>query len=270
MKKTAAARMLRYARRRAGLSQRALAALASVPQPAIARIERGAVSPRVDTLAELLGAAGASLEVVPAAGLGVDRSLIRASLGRTPEERIRTAGAAAQSLAPFWRDSRPAEFMPEAVIGLLGRHDVRYVLIGAMAAITRGSPLVTQAIDICYDREPGNLERLADALREVHAAPRGADPGLPFRLDARTLAKGDAFTFTTVVGWLDVMATPSGVAGYSELARTADAYELFGHRVLVASLDDLIRMKRAAGRRKDLLAVEELAALRDTIEQERT
>jgi hypothetical protein len=52
-----------------------------------------------------------------------------------------------------------------------------------------------------------------------------------------------------------------------ELARTADAYELFGHRVLVASIDDLIRMKRAAGRSKDLLAVEELGALREELDR---
>lgn len=159
------------------------------------------------------------------------------------------------------------EFQPEAVIGLLGRHEVRYVLIGGLAAITHGAPLVTQDIDVCHDREPANLERLADALREVHADLRGAEPGHPFRLDARTLANGDAFTFTTDVGWLDIMATPSGVGGYEELARTADAYTLFGHRVLVASIDDLIRMKRAAGRTKDLLAAEELAALRDTLDR---
>ena len=48
------ARILRHARRHAGLTQRALAQLAGIPQPAIARIERGAVSPRVSTLAELL------------------------------------------------------------------------------------------------------------------------------------------------------------------------------------------------------------------------
>jgi hypothetical protein len=162
---------------------------------------------------------------------------------------------------------RPADFQPEAVIELLGRHEVRYVLIGGLAAITHGAPLVTQDIDVCYAREPGNLEHLADALREVHADLRGAEPGLPFRLDARTLAMGDAFTFTTDVGWLDIMATPSGVSGYGELARTADTYPLFGYSVQVASLDDLIRMKRAAGRPKDLLAVEELAALRDTLER---
>ncbi len=159
------------------------------------------------------------------------------------------------------------EFQPAAVIGLLGRHEVRYVLIGGLAAITHGAPLVTQDIDICYAREPRNLEHLADALREVHATLRGAEPDLPFRLDARTLANGDAFTFTTDVGWLDIMATPSGVAGYDELVRTADAYDLFGHRVAVASIEDLIRMKRAAGRPKDLLAVEELGALRDEVER---
>ena len=164
---------------------------------------------------------------------------------------------------------RSAEFQPETVIELFGRHKVEYVLIGGLAAITHGAPLVTQDIDVCYDRGADNLQRLADALREVHAELRGAEPGLPFRLDALTLAKGDAFTFTTDAGWLDIMATPAGVAGYEELARTADVYELFGHRVLVASLDDLIAMKRAAGRPKDLLAVEELAALRDTIEGDR-
>ena len=72
---------------------------------------------------------------------------------------------------------------------------------------------------------------------------------------------------TTDLGAIDLLATPAGTDGYEDLARTADAFELFGQRVLVASLDDLIRMKRAAGRTKDLLAVEELGALRDELDQ---
>ena len=162
---------------------------------------------------------------------------------------------------------RGAEFQPEAVIRLLGRHEVRYVLIGGLAAITHGAPLVTQDVDLCYARDADNLERLADALQEVHAEHRGAEPGLSFRLDAQTLAKGDVFTFTTDVGWIDIIGMPSGVAGYDDLARTADAFELFESRVLVASVVDLIRMKRAAGRPKDLLALEELGALRDELEK---
>lgn len=160
---------------------------------------------------------------------------------------------------------RHGDFQPEAVIRLLGRHRVRWVLIGGLAAITHGAPIVTQDIDICHARDEENLERLADALTEVHAELRGADPCLPFRLDARTLRAGDAFTFTTDVGWLDILATPRGTTGYDDLARTADAFDLFGQRVLVASVDDLIRMKRAAGRPKDLIAVEELGALRDEL-----
>lgn len=162
---------------------------------------------------------------------------------------------------------RTAEFQPEAVIGLLGDHDVRYVLIGGLAAVTHGAPIVTQDVDICYARDPDNLEQLAAALQKVHAYLRGADPGLPFRLDARTLAMGDAFTFTTDLGWIDILATPAGTEGYDDLARTADAFQLFGHRVLIAAVDDLIRMKRAAGRPKDLLAIEELGALRQELDR---
>lgn len=159
------------------------------------------------------------------------------------------------------------DFDPEAVIRLLGRHGVRYVLIGGLAAVTHGAPLVTQDIDLCYARDDADLERLAAALREVHAYLREADRDLPFRLDARTLRAGDAFTLTTDVGWVDLLGTPAGTAGYEDLARTADTFELFGHRVLVASVDDLMRMKRAAGRPKDLLALEELGALREELDR---
>ena len=93
--------MLRYARRRAGLTQRALAERAAVYQPAIARIESGAVSPQLDTLTQLLHAAGATLEIAPLAGAGVDRTLIRAALALTPEERIRAAGRAGRNLTAF-------------------------------------------------------------------------------------------------------------------------------------------------------------------------
>ena len=164
---------------------------------------------------------------------------------------------------------RTSDFQPEAVIRLLGRHEVRYILIGGLAAVTHGAPIVTQDIDLCYARDAENLARLAAALQDVHAYLRGADAGLPFRLDARTLAKGDAFTFTTDLGWIDILATPAGTAGYEDLARTAQAFNLFGHRVLIAAVDDLIRMKRAAGRPKDLLAIEELGALREELDRDR-
>lgn len=101
-----AARILRYARRRAGLTQRALATVTGIPQPAIARIEGGAVSPRLDTFERLLSGAGATLELTPRLGDGVDRTLIRASLARTPEERVLAGGRAARNLAAFLEAAR--------------------------------------------------------------------------------------------------------------------------------------------------------------------
>jgi predicted transcriptional regulator len=94
-----AERMLRHARRRAGMSQRELARSTGVAQPAIARIERGCVSPTIETLERLLAGTGFNLEVAPRLGVGVDRSLIQEMLRRTPEQRLIAAAGAAGDVA---------------------------------------------------------------------------------------------------------------------------------------------------------------------------
>lgn len=90
--------MLRKARRRAGLTQRSLAARTGVAQPTVARIERGLEVPRVDTMQRLLEACGETLEAGPRRGLGVDRSLIREMLSRSPAERLALVPAEADVL----------------------------------------------------------------------------------------------------------------------------------------------------------------------------
>jgi hypothetical protein len=161
----------------------------------------------------------------------------------------------------------PPAFDPLRALQALHHHRVRFVVIGAFAGRLLGSPTVTRDLDICYARDRANLEALAAALQDLHARLRGVDDDLPFRLDARSLAAGDGFTFITDAGDLDVMAIPAGTLGYDELARTAEQSNLGGLRVRVASIDSLIRMKRAAGRPKDLIEVEVLAALRDELDQ---
>lgn len=161
--------------------------------------------------------------------------------------------------------SRPP-FDPRRALAVLAQHEVRFVVIGGLAANALGSPVVTFDLDICYARDPKNLERLAVALNELGAKLRGAPADLPFLLDAKTLKAGDHFTFETDAGPLDCLGTPAGSDGYESLSSRAKWHEIAGHSVAVTSLDDLIAMKRAAGRRKDLLAIEELMALRDEIE----
>jgi hypothetical protein len=126
--------------------------------------------------------------------------------------------------------------------------------------------MITGDLDICYARDDQNLERLASALRDLHATLRGAPADVPFRLDARTIRAGDHFTFSTSLGPLDCLGTPSGTEGFADLDVAATDEDLDGLTVRVASVDDLIRMKRAAGRPKDLIAVEWLGALRDELE----
>ncbi len=155
-------------------------------------------------------------------------------------------------------------FDAAALVQTLQRHEVDFVIIGGIAGQLWGSPTITQDLDICYAREKPNLEHLAEALRELHAKLRGMKEDVPFRLDARTLFNDDSFTFTTVFGALDCLATPTGTNGYSDLKQAAEMMPVGGGlRVRVCSIDDLIRMKRAAGRTKDRLELENLGALRD-------
>ena len=98
-----AARALLQARRRARLTQRQLAATTGVAQPTIARIERGLEMPRVDTLDRLLRACGDTLEAVPLAGVGIDRTVINQLLRLTPAERIELSAQEAETLAAFDR-----------------------------------------------------------------------------------------------------------------------------------------------------------------------
>jgi hypothetical protein len=93
-----AAQTLRDARRRAGLSQRALARLANTQQPTVARIESRAVVPRVDTLDRLLAACGLELATAPRPGTGIDRTQIRDLLALSPGDRLRLAARDGRNL----------------------------------------------------------------------------------------------------------------------------------------------------------------------------
>jgi hypothetical protein len=156
------------------------------------------------------------------------------------------------------------EFDPIGALRVLRDEGVKFVVIGGYAGELLGAPLITNDLDVCYERSPDNLERLARALVRMNAKLRVAkvEDELPFILDARALAAGDSFTFATDLGSLDVLGTPSGTAGYPDLAlRAKDLAVAADLRVPVVVLGDLMRMKRASGRTKDRLQLEVLSAV---------
>ncbi len=143
------------------------------------------------------------------------------------------------------------------------------MVIGGIAAILQGSTTITRDFDICYSRVRANLDRLPQALQELNARLRGVDAAVPFQLDAASLRDGLNFTFKTKHGDFDCLGDPGGGFDYELLKRNADQMDLGGFTVMVASLDDLIAMKRAAGRNKDRIEVENLSALREVRDTKR-
>jgi hypothetical protein len=153
---------------------------------------------------------------------------------------------------------------PLNALRTLQQYGVHFVVIGGVAGRLWGSPTMTNDTDVCYARDQANLERLADALRELQARLRGVDDDVPFKLEASTLAHGQNFTFITTHGPLDVLAMPAGVDGFEELSRNIVEFDVGEGLILpVCDLDDLIRMKRATGRAKDRIELEVLAAVRE-------
>lgn len=145
------------------------------------------------------------------------------------------------------------ELDPEPILAALARHEVNFVLIGGLAAVAYGSPVLTRDIDVTPDRDPANLARLSAALRDLEARIRaeGVDEPLPFSHDAQSLADVGVWNLTTEHGDLDISFVPSGTQGYADLVRDARPTMFFGHSVQVASLSDIIRSKEAANRDKD-------------------
>lgn len=155
-------------------------------------------------------------------------------------------------------------FDPLQILAALEEHDVDYVLIGGFAAVVHGSPLRTGDADICPDRKPANLERLARALTALDARLRSTtDPsGVAFPVDATFLGRVETWNLMTRYGWLDVAFRPAGTGGFDDLRRDAVRVDLGkGLTVVVASLGDVIRSKEAAGREKDRAALPTLRRL---------
>lgn len=145
---------------------------------------------------------------------------------------------------------------PAAIVAALNRNHVRYVVIGAFAAIAQQAPIpVTRDIDLTPDASQENLARLSRALTDLGARIRteAVPGGLPFSHDAASLAAAEVWNLVCADGEFDISFYPSGfVGGYAQLAVNARRLRVGEVEVVVADLADVIRSKESAGRPKDL------------------
>lgn len=151
---------------------------------------------------------------------------------------------------------------PTVLLRRLAAAEVDFVVVGGVAVVVQALPRFTRDLDVCYSTDAANLERMAAVLSDIGARLRGIDEDLPFVPDARLLRQTQILTLTTAEGELDLLVDPAGAPPYADLRARADNIDLDGLTIRVASIGDLLAMKRAAGRPQDLIDVEALEIAR--------
>lgn len=154
---------------------------------------------------------------------------------------------------------------------MLDAHGVEYVLVGGLAATAHGASRPTDDFDCLANRQPDTLDRLASAMRELHARLRveglsdEESVALPVVLDRHFLNTSELSTWRTDAGDFDVLADIPARDGhrlrYDELIKRAQVQEVHGIAVRVAALPDVIASKEWADRPKDRQALPELRQL---------
>lgn len=130
--------------------------------------------------------------------------------------------------------------------------------------VLHGSARFTDDLDICYAGDSPNLDALGRALIELEATRRRIEDLVPFVPDGVTLRRMEILTLGTRAGPLDLLLRPPGAPPYPEMRARAERLDLDGVPVLIASLDDLAAMKRAAGRDQDRMDLEIIRAIRQS------
>src|SRR3989304_4951746 len=133
----------------------------------------------------------------------------------------------------------------------LAREDVRFVIIGGVAAIAQGSARDTNDLDICYDPAPDNVAKLVKMLNEGNARLRvrdGSGAGLPFIIDARTFRDSPVLTLETDLEWIDLMDQVAGIGDYRACLAASEEIEQGPVRVRVGPPPPPVQRAPHAGR----------------------
>ena len=156
------------------------------------------------------------------------------------------------------------QFDPTAIFETLNRHGVRYVVIGALAAVLQGWSQSTEDADITPDRDVQNLVCLAAALTELEAVAldNDGDPDPSRPLNDQMLRISDRTPVMTKHGELDIVINPAAAKGYADLVKDSKPLPVGrGVTVSVLSLRRVIESKEAVGRPKDMAIIPALKEL---------
>lgn len=147
--------------------------------------------------------------------------------------------------------TEPSPLDVEGIFAVLDTHQVEYVVVGGIAVQAHGHVRMTNDVDLIPSPTPVNLVRLAEALVELDA--RVLNPGSEhLKIDAQMLPRATLWQFSTRLGDIDVLHDAPGALPFTQLRERSLLIGLDDRQIPITGRDDLIRMKRAAGRPVDL------------------
>lgn len=137
----------------------------------------------------------------------------------------------------------------------LHENDVRYVVIGGIAAVLHGVPRATFDLDVLIEATPENARRLLDSLLQ-------AGLGTASLTDVEELLANEITIFRDRVR-VDVQTSTPGI-DFAEVWKSRKIITYQGQDFFILSKEDLIASKRASGRPVDLEDARLLEASTDT------
>jgi len=143
----------------------------------------------------------------------------------------------------------------------LAKSGVDFVVIGGFAGVLHGSSLVTRDLDICAVLTSENVERLREALKDLHPHHRMTPQHLSFLQTPKPGEGVSNLYLQTDWGVVDILSSVLGLGDFESIKATAENFEIGEETCKLIGVHDLIRAKEALGREKDLLAVKELRAI---------
>lgn len=146
------------------------------------------------------------------------------------------------------------------ILRRLNEAAVEFIVIGGVAAIAYGSPLMTDDVDICAAMRRDNLAKIVQAFQDV-------EPRWRLRPDLGIVKPDDTYLgqlknmyLRTGLGILDVLGEIPGVCSYESALSRAVEIDLDGIVCKFIDTETLIAAKRVAGRPHDLRTIEFLEA----------
>lgn len=158
----------------------------------------------------------------------------------------------------------PADFNALELFRALGHHRVEYITIGGVAIQAYGGQRMTQDLDVAIAGSTDNMNRLAAALIDIDGRILGPDGQRSKSVPSGPLlASGEQWHLITAHGLLDVLTLPAHLGSFADVRARAHDVHLGDLLIPIAHRDDLLRMKRAAGRPQDLADIRLLESLDD-------